>query len=72
MAMRYESVATIRMNPSTCGQQHAGEQGPGVVVRGGPHHLAHGLAQRRLRQLGRRLVGLAHRRELHDRDTCGA
>ncbi len=65
MAMRYESVATIRMNPSIVRQQHAGQQRPAVVVRGRPHHLAHGLGERGLREVGGGLARLAHRRELH-------
>ena len=47
--------------------QHAGQERPAVVVRGGAHDLAHRFTQRCLGQLCRRLVGLAHRRELHDR-----
>ena len=64
--MRYESVATMRIDAVDARDQHAGQQRAAVVVRRGPHDLAHRFAQRGLRQLRRRLVRLAHRRKLHD------
>ena len=49
IAIRYESVATMRNEPSTARDEHTCEQGAAVVVRRSTHHLPYCLGQGRLR-----------------------
>ena len=60
-------MATRRIRAALVGQQHAGQQGPGVVGRGRPDHLAQALGQQRPREADRPGPRRRDGRELHHR-----